>query len=120
LVADDVRSARVLLKGLLTRWGFQVILAENGAQALKLMLGQDAPQIAILDWNMPVMTGIEVCRQVRSKGLSDVHIILLSGSSDEKEVKEGLAAGANEYVVKPFNTEDLHVKLVLAKHRQRG
>lgn len=112
LIADDSATSRILLRSALQRWGYDVVVAENGAQAWEILAQKDAPPMAILDWVMPHMTGPEVCRHVRETHREPyTYIILLTSKHTKDETVEGLEAGADDYVVKPFDEHELQVRL---------
>ena len=116
LIADDSATSRILLRSALQRWGYQVIVAENGAQALEILSQPDAPSMAILDWVMPHMTGPEVCRKIRDTHREPyTYILLLTSKNSKDETVEGLDAGADDYIVKPFNEQELKVRLRAGK-----
>ena len=116
LIADDSATSRILLRSALQRWGYQVIVAENGAQALQILSQPDAPSMAILDWVMPHMTGPEVCRKIRDTHREPyTYILLLTSKNSKDETVEGLDAGADDYIVKPFNEQELKVRLRAGK-----
>ena len=112
LLAEDARFARHLLQGALAGWGYEVILAEDGEQAWRAMQGPDAPSIALLDWMMPGLDGLQVCRKVREAAREPyTYIILLTGRDRQEDVVEGLAAGADDYLRKPFDNLELEARI---------
>ncbi len=112
LIADDSAQSRILLRKALVRWGYDVVMAENGAEAWEILAEADAPPIAILDWVMPHMTGPEVCRRVRETRREPyTYILLLTSKNSKNETVEGLESGADDYVVKPFEENELRVRL---------
>lgn len=112
LVADDSPVMRRLLQVTLSSWGYDVILAEDGAAAWDCLQAGDAPPIAILDWMMPVHTGPEVCRMLRErKGPQYTYILLLTSKNHREDIVEGLGAGADDYIVKPFDKHELEVRI---------
>jgi diguanylate cyclase (GGDEF)-like protein len=116
LIADDSGISRNLLKSALTRWGYEVVVAENGAQAWEILAQPEAPAMAILDWVMPHMTGPEVCRKVRETHREPyTYILLLTSKNTKNETVEGLEAGADDYIVKPFDEHELQVRLRAGK-----
>ena len=116
LIADDSGISRNLLKSALTRWGYEVVVAENGAQAWEILAQPEAPTMAILDWVMPHMTGPEVCRKVRETHREPyTYILLLTSKNTKNETVEGLEAGADDYIVKPFDEHELQVRLRAGK-----
>lgn len=116
LIADDDAVSRTMLKSALVHWGYDVVTAENGAQAWEILAEADAPPMAILDWVMPQMTGPEVCRRVRETHREPyTYILLLTSKNTKDETVEGLEAGADDYVVKPFDRHELQVRLRAGK-----
>jgi diguanylate cyclase (GGDEF)-like protein len=116
LIADDSATSRALLRSVLTRWGYEIVSAVNGAEAWEELSKPDAPALAILDWEMPHMTGPEVCRRVRETLREPyTYILLLTGKGSKGETIEGLDAGADDYVVKPFDEHELQVRLRAGK-----
>lgn len=112
LIADDSLVMRRLLQATLESWDFQVVCAGDGAEALACLQGADPPRLAILDWMMPVHTGPEVCRMVREGGSETYsYLILLTSKSQREDIVEGMGAGADDYVVKPFDKHELEVRL---------
>ena len=107
IAEDDEVSCRLLAKSL-TGWGHEVVITENGKEAWSILQREDAPRLAILDWMMPEMDGTEVCRLVRQKqSATPTYIILLTAKSRKADIVEGLAAGANDYITKPFDRDEL-------------
>ena len=116
LIADDSATSRKLLRGALGRWGYEIVEAENGAQALEVLLRPDSPTLAIVDWVMPEMTGPEVCRKIRETHREPyTYILLLTSKNTKNETVEGLDAGADDYIVKPFDEHELQVRLRAGK-----
>jgi two-component system, cell cycle response regulator len=116
LVADDSATSRAMLRSALFNWGYDVVLAEHGAQAWDILADSDPPPMAILDWVMPHMTGPEVCRKVRETHREPyTYILLLTSKNTKGETVEGLEAGADDYIVKPFDQHELQVRLRVGK-----
>jgi two-component system cell cycle response regulator len=116
LIADDSATSRAMLRAFLARWGYEVVMAEDGAEAWDLLARPDAPPLAILDWVMPHLTGPEVCRKVRETRREPyTYILLLTSKNSKDETIEGLEAGADDYIVKPFNQQELSVRLRAGK-----
>lgn len=112
LVADDSRVSRHLLTSIVQRWGYEVVSTPDGKGAWEILAGPEAPRIAILDWMMPGLTGPEVCRMVRANGVAPyVYLLLLTSRTQKEDVIEGLASGADDYVLKPFDHQELNVRL---------
>lgn len=114
IVVDDSRASRIILKRALTAQGFEVFEAGDGRQAL-LELAKTGPlDLALVDWNMPVMTGYELICEVRSKSeMNGMAIMMVTTETEISQVQKALDAGANEYVMKPFTEEVLKEKLLL-------
>jgi len=116
LIADDSATSRAMLRKSLERWGYEVVMAEDGAAAWDILEKPDAPPMAILDWVMPHMTGPEVCRKVRETRREPyTYILLLTSKNSKDETIEGLEAGADDYIVKPFDQQELSVRLRAGK-----
>jgi diguanylate cyclase (GGDEF)-like protein len=112
LVAEDNPVFQSMLKKMLGKWGYDVVLADNGEHAWRILQGHGAPPLAILDWMMPGMDGVEICRRIRTAEQQRyVYVILLTGKTEQKDLVEGMEAGADDYVTKPFNTHELRVRL---------
>lgn len=112
LIADDDVVSRRLLQALLVRWGYEVVVTCDGAQAWQALQSEEAPPLAILDWVMPGLSGLEVCRNVRQEAtLTPPYIILLTSRSSQADIIAGLQAGADDYVTKPFDQEELLARL---------
>jgi diguanylate cyclase (GGDEF)-like protein len=101
-----------MLQGLLTKWGYEVVAAEDGKVAWERLNSADAPRIALLDWMMPERNGVDVCRDLRSQRPEPYTYILLLTAKDAKEsVVEGLESGADDYLTKPFHPQELKARL---------
>ena len=112
LIAEDHYVSRHLLERNLANWGFQVSSAEDGEEALQILDAEDPPSIAIIDWMMPRLDGLEVCRRVRArKDRPYLYLLLLTAKSQKEEVAAGLEAGADDYVIKPFDPDELRARL---------
>ena len=107
LVADDSAVSRKLVELTLHEKQYSLVFAESGREALDLF-AEHRPALVIVDWIMPDLTGLEICQHIRSKSqASYTYIILLTGKSEKESVVEGLAAGADDYLTKPFHHEEL-------------
>ncbi len=112
LVADDDHLSRRLLEKTLQRAGYEVITVANGSAAAALLCDNDGPRLALLDWEMPEMDGPSVCSAVRkTKDQGYVYMILLTSKGLKTDVVAGLGAGADDYLTKPFDTEELKARL---------
>ena len=112
LIADDAPVSRRLLEVTLTHEGYQVVLASDGAEALHILDQEDSPRLVILDWMMPKANGPEICRTIRKQSRGHyVYLILLSAKGEQNEVNEGLGAGADDYIIKPFDLNELKARI---------
>ena len=112
LIAEDETISRHVLESTLFDWGYEVVVTQDGNQAWDALRGDDAPKLAILDWQMPGLDGLEVCRRDRALGRTQpTYILLLTGRGGKDNVVAGLRGGANDYLVKPFDVEELAARL---------
>ncbi len=116
LVAEDDNVSRQLLQVTLRKWGYDVNACGDGAQAWEVLQSEGAPRLAIVDWMMPGVDGIEVCRRVRSReGHPYVYLLLLSAKCQKADVISGLDAGADDYLTKPVDLRELELRLRTGK-----
>ena len=116
LIADDSKVSRMMLVAITKEWGFDIIEAADGEQAWNIMQEPDAPQLILLDWEMPKLNGIEVCSRITAKKLDmPPYIVMLSSRSSSHDIVEGLSKGANDYISKPFDTAELQARLQVGK-----
>ena len=116
LIADDDVVSRHLLETMLTRWGYEVAVTRDGTEAWEVLQRIDAPPMAILDWMMPGLDGVEVCRKVRRLGQEPyIYLLLLTTKGRKENLIEGLDAGADDYLTKPFDPHELQVRLRTGK-----
>jgi len=115
ILIDDSRAIRMILRRIMGQIGFEVLEAEDGQQALDILAGMDgAPELALIDWNMPNMNGLEFVSAARAdKSLRDMTLVMVTTESEQSQVARALAAGAHEYVIKPFTSDALIDKLAL-------
>lgn len=112
LIADDDIISRAVVKALLLKWGYEVLEAEDGNQAWDILREKDSPHLVLLDWMMPGIDGLELCKRLRQSGDNTYHyIILLTGRDSKKDIIGGLNAGADDYITKPFMPEELEMRL---------
>src|SRR5579862_7845430 len=112
LVAEDQSVSRHILAANLHKWGYDVMAVEDGTLAWEALQEQDAPQLAILDWLMPGMDGIEICRRIRERPQSHAkYLILLTARRGQEDKIQGLNSGADDYITKPFNREELRARV---------
>ncbi len=110
LIAEDDTVSRRVLASRLLQWGFEPVITRDGVEALAQMRAPDAPSMAIVDWMMPGIDGVEVCRRVRSIN-KNAYIIMLTALKDEENVVEALKAGADDYVTKPWSPLELEARI---------
>nr|WP_256385843.1 response regulator [Jatrophihabitans sp. GAS493] len=115
MVIDDSRAMRMILRRVLTTAGFEVTEAGDGQEALDLLNAtEEPPTLALIDWNMPNMNGLEFVKAVRAiEKYSDVTLMMVTTESEHGQIVRALAAGAHEYVIKPFTPDDIVEKLDL-------
>jgi two-component system, chemotaxis family, chemotaxis protein CheY len=114
LIVDDSRAMRMIIRRVLTRVGFEVLEAGDGRQALEQLESGGPLDLALVDWNMPVMTGYELIRELRGRREFDpMAIMMVTTESEIAQMQRALDAGANEYVMKPFTEDGLREKLLL-------
>lgn len=112
LIADDSIVSRHLLEATLRKWGYEVIVACDGLEAWEALQSANPPTLAILDWMMPGLTGPEVCRRARSLGREPyTYVMLLTSKNLKEDLIEGMEAGADDYITKPFDQHELNVRL---------
>ncbi|HEV7596379.1 MAG TPA: response regulator transcription factor [Gemmatimonadaceae bacterium] len=114
LVAEDDAVTRKILAVTLERLGWDVVSVTDGQAAWRVFetLGSDAPELAVLDWMMPGLEGIEICRRLRATpGFEFVYVILLTSRAEKQDLSAGLAAGANDYIAKPFDPVELEARV---------
>ena len=115
LVAEDDPVSRRLLEVTLGKWGYEVVTCADGQAAWDVLKAPDAPQLVILDWMMPLLDGLQVCKNVRNPAERPaepyVYIILLTAKSQKTDMVTGLEAGADDYLTKPFDAQELRMRL---------
>ncbi len=112
LIAEDDPTSRRLLQVTLEKWGFGVEVCCDGHEAWQALQCDEAPQLAILDWMMPGIDGLEICRRLRALPQRRVcYAILLTAKDQKQDLAEGLGSGADDYIVKPFDPRELRARL---------
>ena len=112
LIAEDDAVSRRVLQTMLGKWGHDVVVTCDGASAWEALQQPDTPRLAVLDWMMPEMDGVEICRRVRATpGSPLLYLILLTAKGRMEDIVEGLQAGADDYVTKPFDPEELRARV---------
>ena len=114
LVIDDSRAMRMVLKRFVTKLGFEVSEAGDGRAALDQIEAGNLPDVALIDWNMPIMNGLEFVSAVRARpDARNVALLMVTTESERSQIVRALAAGAHEYLIKPFTEDALYSKLEL-------
>jgi DNA-binding response OmpR family regulator len=112
LIAEDEPLSRRLLQHVLTEYGHEVIVTSDGNQAWEVLQADDAPHLAVIDWMMPGLTGLQLCDLVHQAPGADLkYLILLTAKGEKADIVRGLAAGANDYVTKPFDKDELQARV---------
>lgn len=112
LIAEDDVVSRRLLDAFLSKWGYEAIGVSNGAEAWEVLEKEHSPRLAVLDWMMPGLDGIQICKRIRDRiDRPYVYVLLLSSKSQKRDMLEGLKAGADDYLSKPFDAEELKARL---------
>jgi sigma-B regulation protein RsbU (phosphoserine phosphatase) len=112
LIAEDDRVTGELLARTLRRWDYDTTLVSDGEQAWELLRRVTAPTLAILDWMMPLMDGPDICRRVRAElPLANMYLMLVTARETRRDLIAGLDAGADDYIVKPFNPDELRARV---------
>ncbi len=112
LVADDDEVSCLALAALLTKRGYEVVTAADGDGAWRILERDDSPRLAVLDWMMPGLDGLEICRRIRATPrLKGMHLILLTSQDKHEHVLAGLRAGASDYMTKPFHNDELEARV---------
>jgi len=116
LIAEDDTTSRRVLQAILLKWEYDVESVCDGGAAWAALRREDAPRLAILDWMMPELDGVEVCRKVRELDTeTPIYIILLTAMDRKEHIVEGLGAGANDYVTKPFDRNELRARVEVGR-----
>jgi sigma-B regulation protein RsbU (phosphoserine phosphatase) len=112
LIAEDNLTTRRILETILIKWNYDVISVCDGNEAWEKIQEKDPPKLIILDWMMPGLNGVEICRKLRRKNPGEpMYIILLTARDEKNDIVEGLGAGADDYISKPFDTEELRARI---------
>lgn len=111
LVAEDNDTSRLILEAILIKWNYEVTSVSDGNEAWKKLQEKDAPRLLVLDWMMPGINGVELCRRLRQLVVDPMYIILLTARDDKNDIVEGLRAGADDYISKPFDKDELRARI---------
>ena len=117
LIAEDSAVYRKLVSNYLNDWGFNLTVAKDGSEAWELLQRPDCPKLALLDWVLPDVDGVELCRRIRTAApdRSYTYVILLTAKGDKKDMLEAMQAGADDYLIKPFDEMELKARLLVGK-----
>jgi two-component system chemotaxis response regulator CheY len=116
LIADDDALSRKILQDALLEWGYDIVVARDGKEAWTILERADRPNMAVLDWMMPGMYGVEICSRLRTLNLTNyIYVILLTAKNKREDIIKGLESGADDYVIKPFNYEELKLRLKIGR-----
>jgi len=116
LIAEDDFTSRTVLAGVLTKNGYDVVITVDGVEAWNALRQSDAPKMAILDWMMPNMDGLEVVRRVRTQQTERLpYLIMLTTKGEKTDIIAGLEAGANDYLTKPFDAGELRARVEVGR-----
>lgn len=111
-MADDDSTSRIMLRLILEKWGYQVALCSDGHEALEALAATDGPRLALLDWMMPGMDGVQTCRRLREEfGSRNYYVILVTARAEDTDVISALRSGADDYVSKPFSPTILQARI---------
>src|ERR1017187_3443674 len=112
LVAEDDPMFRKILKSWLENWGYRVIVADDGTAAWNILQQERPPELLILDWVMPGIDGLQLCRRIRERQTTPYqYILLITAKDDAEDVVTGLEAGADDYLTKPLDRSELRARL---------
>jgi len=112
LIAEDDPVSRRVVEAFFQKWGYEVVLAQDGDEAWRILEREEAPRLAVLDWMMPGLAGTDICKRVRAReGRPYAYILLLTAKAQRKDLLEGMDAGADDYLVKPFDANELRARL---------
>ena len=112
LIADDDRMTTLMLSRTLESWGLEVVVVHDGTTAWEHITGEEPPSLVIVDWMMPGLDGLELCRRIReAPGPSPVYVILLTARNSRQDLVAGLEAGADDYLTKPFDPDELRARI---------
>jgi len=116
LIAEDDITTRSMLQAILSKWDYEVISTSDGDKAWTITQTNNPPQLALLDWEMPGMNGLELCRKIKSLDLdTPIYVILLTSRGAIEDVVQGLNAGADDYITKPFDNNELRARIGVAE-----
>jgi two-component system, cell cycle response regulator len=116
LIAEDDPVSCHLLKNFLVKWDYDVLVVTDGIAALRILESEDTPRLAVLDWMMPGMEGVQICQRIRErKDHPYVYVLLLTGRSEKQDLLHALEVGADDYLTKPFDAQELRARLLVGE-----
>lgn len=116
LIAEDDSVARRVLENRVTKWGYDIVSVDNGARAMEILESDDGPKLAILDWVMPGMDGLQICKSIRKQPQKDyIYILLLTSKNRQEDLVQALEAGADDFISKPPDKNELRLRLRTGK-----
>ncbi|MBE0583304.1 MAG: response regulator transcription factor [Desulfofustis sp.] len=116
LVAEDEYTTRLMIQVCLEKWGYRVESVADGKEAWELVNQETGPEVAILDWEMPEINGLELCRRIKALNReSPIHVIMLTARDTKRDILQGFDAGADDYITKPFNDDELRARIRVAE-----
>ena len=116
LIAEDDVTSRMILTAVLKKWEYEVVVVADGLEAWAALQDANAPRLAILDWMMPDMDGVEICQRIRKIATNNpIYIIMLTALGRKEDIVKGLKAGANDYLTKPFDNNELHARIEVGR-----
>jgi CheY-like chemotaxis protein len=116
LIAEDDPTSRIILQAALAKWGYKVVSTSDGDAAYAALQKEDAPSLALLDWEMPGMDGASLCRKLKEQERSTpLYLILLTSRANRNDMIQGLQAGADDYIAKPYDTIELQARVEVGK-----
>jgi two-component system cell cycle response regulator len=116
LIAEDDAVSRHVLKSFLHKWNYDVTAETDGAAALRILESDDSPRLAVLDWMMPGMEGVQICQRIRERKKGPyIYVLLLTARSEKRDLLRGLELGADDYLTKPFDSEELRARLLVGE-----
>src|ERR1700722_13063114 len=112
LIAEDDPVSVHLLKNFLVKWGYDVTVVTDGMQAVRILESENTPRLVVLDWMMPGLEGVQICQQIRERSNQPyIYILLLTARAQKTDLLQGLAFGADDYLTKPFDSQELQARL---------
>lgn len=116
MISEDDATSRLMLEAVLKQLGHEVVSTSDGRETMEALELTDHPRLIILDWMMPVVNGLDICRRVRQKtDRRQPYIIILTSRGEKSDIVEGLMAGADDYIAKPFELEELKARIEVGK-----